>query len=289
MWSKARALLVRLAALMNRRRREDDFDEAIQHHLTLLQERFMQQDMDREEAWSAARRVFGGIDQTKEQHRETRSFIWLEQFLKDFRYSARNLLRNPGFTLFVVLALALGIGANATIFALYNAVGLKRLPVAHADSVVRIKRWLHQVDTSDEVQYNFELSEYEHLREQSGSFAGLVAQTPADYERKVFVSMPSHSISAYVIGTAASANYFDVLGVPPMLGRTFAPGEDRLEGANAVVVLGHWFWERRLHNDPNVIGRPIRINGQDYTIIGVMPRWFTGTELFPVEPAFWAP
>src|SRR5262249_599054 len=158
---------------------------------------------------------FGGIDQTKEAHREDRSFIWIEQFLKDVRYSARNLFRNPGFTFFIVLALALGIGANATIFALYNAVGIKRLPVADSERLVGIKGWFGQMPGFDdtEILYNFGFAEYAYLRDHSVSFTGLVAQTLADYDQKVLVSMPDQFGSAYVIGTAVSANYFTELGV----------------------------------------------------------------------------
>jgi macrolide transport system ATP-binding/permease protein len=131
----------------------------IDAHLTLLQDEFERQGMSPEDARRAARRTYGGLEQAKELHRDARSFVWVEQFFKDLRYAWSNLLRNPGFTLTAVVALALGIGVNATIFGIYNAVALKQLPVADPSSVMRVKRWFGQ--NSYAYRYNFAYTEYE--------------------------------------------------------------------------------------------------------------------------------
>ncbi|MBZ5620473.1 MAG: hypothetical protein LAQ69_17365 [Acidobacteriia bacterium] len=130
--------------------------------------------MPPEEPALAARRAYGGVELAKELHREARSFVWIEQLLKDVRYGWRNLLRNPGFTILASIALALGIGANATIFGIYNAIALKQLPVADASRVVRVKRWTGSISLN-----NFAYPEYEYLRDHNRVFSGVTASSSA--------------------------------------------------------------------------------------------------------------
>ena len=136
-----RRFLLRFANLFRAGRAEREMSREIEAHLTLLQEDFERGGMPPEEARLAAKREYGGVEQAKELHRAERSFVWIEQIFKDVRYGWINLLRNPGFTLTAVIALALGIGVNATVFGVYNAVALKPLPIADPDHVVRIERW----------------------------------------------------------------------------------------------------------------------------------------------------
>src|SRR5471030_2404186 len=124
-----RRFFARLANLFRGGRAESGMAREIESHLALIQEDFERRGLPPAEAARAARRAWGGVEQTRELHREARSFVWIEQLLRDIRYASRNLLRNPGFTLTAVMAVALGIGANATIFGIYNAVALKQLPV----------------------------------------------------------------------------------------------------------------------------------------------------------------
>src|SRR5579864_1944522 len=136
-----RRLFARFANLFRGRRSERELAREIESHLALLQEDFERQGLSPQEAALAARRAYGGVALTKELHREARSFVWIEQLIKDVRYAARNLLRSPGFTLIAAAAVALAMGANATIFGIYNGLLWKPLPVTDPGRVVRIKRW----------------------------------------------------------------------------------------------------------------------------------------------------
>jgi macrolide transport system ATP-binding/permease protein len=236
-----------------------------------------------EEARLAAKREYGGVEQVKELHRAERTFVWIEQFLKDIRYGWVNLLRNPGFTLVAVTALALGIGVNATIFGIYNAVALKQLPLGDPGRVMRVKRWFGS--NSYAYKYNFAYPEYRYLRDHNSVFSGVTAASAAiPVMASVGEAAPEH-----VNGYAVSANYFTELGVNARLGRTFLAEEDRLLDANPVVVLSFRFWEKKLHGDPNALGQIIKLNGLAYSIVGVAPEEFAGTAVAPAETAFWAP
>lgn len=284
-----RRLWLRFANVFRGRRAEREMSREMNAHLALLQEDFERRGLPAEEAAIAARRAFrehsGGVEQAKELHREARSFVWIEQFFKDIRYAWGGLRRNPGFSLTAVLALALGIGVNATVFGIYNAIALKPLPVADPDRVVRIERWFASHGLGN-TQYNFAYTEYQYLREHGAVFADVVA---AKSQIAALAAPAGAAAAERVNGYAVSANYFSALGVKALIGRTFLPDEDRVPGANPVVVLDYRYWQRTYHGDANIIGRSIQLNGAVYTIIGVAPREFTGTESFPLECAFWAP
>lgn len=284
-----RRFLARLASLFRGRSAEREMTREIESHLALLQEDFERRGLSPEEAALAARRAYGGVEQAKELHRDTRSFVWIEQLLKDVRYGWRSLLRNPGFTLVAAIALALGIGANTTIFGIYNAAALKQLPVADASRVVRVKRWFQH--KRGDSQYTFAYSEYQYLRDHNSVFSGVVASyNGADGEGiPVLAWIAGAAAQEHLDGCTVSANYFAELGVKARIGRTFRPDEDRLPGANPVVVLNYRQWQRRFHGDTNVIGQTIKLNGLRYTIVGVTPQAFTGTDATGTEPGFWAP
>jgi macrolide transport system ATP-binding/permease protein len=278
-----RRFFARLTSLFRRRSEERELAREIEAHLALLREDFERRGLSQEEAALAARRAYGGVEQAKELHREARSFVWIEHLFKDVRYGWGNLLRNPGFTLVAVIALALGIGVNATFFGIYNAVALKQLPLADPSRVVRVKRWFGHNEYA--YRYNFAYPEYVYLRDHSSAFSGLTAASSAISVLASTATTPEH-----LNGYAVSANYFADLGVHAIIGRTFLPDEDRLPGANTVVVLSFRFWQRRYNGDRSVIGRTIKLNGLAYTIVGVAPRDFTGTDaVIPTESSFWAP
>ncbi|HEY4362661.1 MAG TPA: ABC transporter permease [Bryobacteraceae bacterium] len=279
-----RRSLSRLVNLFRRGGAERELAREIQAHLALLAEDFERQGMPPAQAALAARRAYGGIEQAKELHREARSFLWMEQVLKDLRYGWSNLMRNPGFTFTAVVALALAIGANISLFVIYDAIILKQLPVADAGHVVRLKRWFEH-NSSGNIQFNFAYAEYQYLRDHVSSFSALALST---FELPVLASVaggpPEH-----LRGHAVSANYFAALGVNPRIGRTFFPDEDRTPGGDAVVVLSYEFWQRKYGGDPKVSGQTIKLNDVAYTIVGVTPQEFTGTDVIPTESAFWAP
>lgn len=136
-----RRLAAKLLGVFRKDRTEAELAREIVSHLALLEDEFRRRGMAPEEAVRAARRAYGGVEQAKQSHRDERSILWLEQTLQDIRHASRALARTPGFTLVAVITLALGIGMNTAIFSAYNAVALKPLPVADANTVVRLERW----------------------------------------------------------------------------------------------------------------------------------------------------
>lgn len=275
---------LRFANLFRKADAEREMTREMEAHLALLQEDFERRGMSPADAALAARREYGGIEQAKELHREARSFAWIEQFFRDIRYGCANLRRNPGFTLTAVIALALGIGANATVFGIYNAIALKQLPVADPSRVVRLERWFASRSLGN-IQYNFAYPEYEYLRDNTSAFSTVIAAVSGIH---VLAGINGSDQSA--AGYAVSANYFRDLGVKPLIGRAFLPDEDRVAGASPVVVLDYRFWQAKYHGDARALGQSIKLNGVAYTIIGVAPREFTGTEAyFPLANDFFAP
>ena len=193
--------------------------------------------------------------------------MMFDDLIKDLRYGARMLLNNPGFTAVAVLSLALGIGINTTIFSVVNAVLLKPLPVMEPDQLVEV-----YMSDSDGYPYSaLSFPDYRDIRDQSDVFTGLVAS------ELTFYHFSLEDVTEMVFGEAVTGTYFDVLGVPAALGRTFLSEEYQSPGTHPVAVLGHSFWERRFTGVPEIIGRTIKLNGHTFTVIGVAPESFTGT------------
>jgi len=183
------------------------------------------------------------------------------------------------------LAIALGIGANATIFGIYNGLLWKPLPVADAGRVVRIKRWFASGPRGDE-QYNFEYPEIQYLRDHSTVFSGLTIEAGGT---SALATIAGRAVPEHIVVHPVSGNYFAELGIHALIGRTFLPDEDRAPGANPVIVLDYRFWQRELDGNPGVVGRTIQLDGMAYTIVGVVPKKFTGTDRVPLESDGWVP
>jgi len=277
----------RFANLFRRRNAEREMAREIESHLALIREDFERAGLSPREAALAARRAYGGVEQSKELHRDARSFVWIEQFFKDIRYACRSLLRAPGFTLVAAIALALGLGANAAIFAVYDATMMKPLPLADPDRVVRLKRWFQRERGYDQLRFSY--AEYQYLRDHASAFTGLVASYGDGEEGVATQASIDGSAPEPMSGRAVSANYFAALGETPSVGRFFRPEEDRAAGANPVIALTWRFWQRRFGGDRGVIGKSVKLNGLPYTVIGVAREKFTGTGLDPFEFDYWAP
>ncbi len=288
-----RRMIAKLRNLLRKRPAEEELAREIASHLALLEDDFRMRGMTPEDARRAARQAIGGVEQTKQSHRDERSILWLEQTGQDLRHACRTLARNPGFTFAAMITLALGIGVNTTLFTAYDAVALRPLPVANPGRVVRLERWLESGFLGD-TQYAFSWPEYVYCRDHQDAFKDLVATSSPVH---VLAAIPdiaqnaaSHaSQSKNMQGQLVSGNYFSAFGIDAGLGRTFGPDEDRAPGANPVIVLSHASWQREFHGDPQVVGRLVKINSTDYTIIGVAPKTFTGTSLLPQVPDFWVP
>jgi hypothetical protein len=221
------------------------------------------------------------VEWAKELHRDERSILWIEQAFQDLRHACRNLAKSPGFAITAVVALALGIGVNTTLFSLFNAVALKPLPVSDSDHVVRFERWFES-GAKGNIQYGFSYPEFLYCRDHGEQFSSLIA---ASWLFGALASPPAGRISVQLV----SANYFSDLGVPLLMGRGFVPGEDAVRGANTVVVLSYPYWRRAFHSDPGILGQPVKVNGTAFTVVGVAREGFTGTSVTPQTPDLWAP
>jgi macrolide transport system ATP-binding/permease protein len=192
---------------------------------------------------------------------------------QDLRYGLKKLVKNPGFTTVAVLALAFGIGANSTIFSLANSLFLRQLPVPQSNQLV----WLF-TDQNNNVSY----PDYLDYSRQTDIFSGLLAY---DW---IALNMGNSGQADRIQGASVSANYFDVLRVTVERGRSFLPEEDQTPGAAPVAVISHQLWQDHFGNDSDVIGKTVVLNGQQFTIVGVAPPGFVGTEeAFPRD--IWVP
>jgi len=185
----------------------------------------------------------------------------MDSIIKDIRFGMRSLLKRPAFTAIAVITLALGIGANSAIFSVVNAVLLRPLPYKDPDRMMVV--WERRANSG---RANLPLSahEYAALKERATSFESLVLFQPNGF------NLTGRGDPVVVDVGEASTEYFSVVGIPPMLGRAFAAGEDQGGGAK-VAILGHKLWTQRFGSDPNVINQTVRLNDQSYTVIGVMP------------------
>jgi len=201
---------------------------------------------------------------------------FFESVVQDLRHGVRLMRRNPGFVLVAVVVLGLGIGANAAIFGMVNALLLRPLPVEEPGRLVAL---LGTGEGNDKLSY----ANLADLRGATADvFTGLVGR------RFVHAAVGDEGAADVVWGELVTGDYFSVLGVTPALGRGFLPDEDRAPGQRPVIVLGHHFWTERFHADPGILGRTIRLNGQAFTVVGVAPAIFTGTQ-FALGMDFWAP
>jgi predicted permease len=279
-----RTWISRICGTVFRRRVDAEFAGEIETHLALLEDELVRRGMSRELAGREARRQFGGVAQAQELHREARGLVHVERLWADLGYALRMMRRNPGFTAVAVATLALGIGVNTALFSAYNAVALKPLPVADPDRVVRFERWFER--RTGEVQYAFSYPEYRYFREHASGFASLTA---ASDPVLVFSEAHGGTVAERLRGQLVSANYFSGMGVSARVGRTFAEGEDRVPGANPVIVLGYAAWQRGFQGDAGIVGQTVQFNGTGFTVIGIAPETFTGTSVIPMAPDFWAP
>ena len=250
-------------------RQKDELDIAAEMsaHLDLLIEEKLRSGMKPEEAKRAAQIELGGVEQVKEQVRDARAGAWLDALARDCRFALRMSRKNAGFTAIVVLTLALGIAANTTVLSWISATLLNPIPgVAHTSDLVTVMRG----DRSDHPTPPFSYPDLHDLSERTQTFSGLLGYHN-DYMSLTGVAKPER-----IYGALTTANYFDVLGVRPILGRTFLPEEGTPRAGAAVIVIGYAVWQNHFAGDPQIVGKTIQINRHPYTVIGVAPRDFTG-------------
>ena len=277
-----------LKQLFSRRRLYGDLSSEIQEHLEEKIEELVSSGMSRKEATAAARRQFGNVTLIEDEGREVWRWPSLEDLLLDVRYSLRTLLKNPGFTCVTVLTLALGIGANTAIFSVVNGVLLKPLPYPHSERLVGI--FLHGGGQDRGVMGN---ADFQALDQRQQAFEHVAAFSSS----RLGFTLTGFGAPQMIPGTSATADFFSVLGVKPVLGRAFLPDEGKPGGPLAVVV-SHHFWEEFLHAEPAAVGRSLLLDGRSYSVIGVMPLDFQfgpHSDLWPVlqlqpaheRPPYW--
>jgi len=222
--------------------------------------------MNATEAGHAARREFGGVEQTKELYREQRGLPFLDTLAQDVRYGLRMLRKSPGLTAVAVLTLALGIGANTAIFSVMEAVLLRPLPFPHPEQLAMVWENVHlphyQNDQNTPAPGNFA-----DWKKGNTTFSGMAAIGYRSW------NLTGTGEPVRIEGEAFSADIFSVLQTYPMLGHAFTAEKDR-SGAAHVALLGYGLWANRFAADPNMIGRAIRLDEESYTVIGVMPQGF---------------
>ena len=205
-------------------------------------------------------------------------------FLQDLKHGWRMLVKNPSFALVAIVSIAIGVGANAAMFSVADTLVLRPLTIPRANEIVTVTAVLPPSGFVPPQTAALSYPDYIDVRDQSQSFTSLVAY------RLVVATFATRAndLARRAFGVAVSGNLFDTLGVPPELGRTFGVEEDRVVGRNAVVVLDHTTWVRDFAADVNAIGRTVRIGGIEMTVIGVMPRSFSGPDQF-LLPGYYIP
>jgi len=261
-WLKA--IKVRIRALFQKRQLDADMAEEMRAHIEMRTRENIEAGMSEDEARYSAMRQFGRVDNIKETCREQRGVTWLEHLVQDLRYGARMLRKNPGFTAVAVLTLALGIGANTLMFSLVNLILFRPLPFPDSDRLARIYRI-----SSRSPRDGHSIGEFLDLREENTVFERVAAYYPQWPCNLAEPGEPAELVS----GMLVTADFFSALGIQPELGRGFTEEED-WAGHSDVVVLSHQFWEGRFQGDRKTVGRTLRLDGQNVTVVGVMPEKF---------------
>jgi predicted permease len=269
--------------LFRNNRAEEELAREVTSHLTLLADDFERRGMSPEEARLAAKRAYGGVEQAKQAHRDERSLLWIEQTIQDLRYALRMLARSPGFAAAALLTLGLGIGANSAIFSVIDAVMLRALPAKDPQRLV-ILSWSshHDPNLRGHSDYgdcdghegtndcSFSVPFYEALSRHTSTFSGVAA-----FAGPLDVGFNGNGPANIARGEFVSGDYFSTVGAKTMLGRPLNSADDA-PSASPAIVLDYGYWQRAFGADPSAVGRTVRLNNVDVTIVGVAEPSFTG-------------
>ena len=274
-----RAWLSRFVGLFQKNRRDAQMKAEMQSHLELLTQRKIDQGMEPAVARAAARREFGGLEQIKEAAREQLVWLSADQFWQDLRFGARMLIRSPGFSILAILCLTLGIGTNAAVLSWIEGILVRPYPlVAHQDRMFAFNATTRGVTGYTGLSFP-DFLDYE---KNSTLFESFIV------DRIMGTTLSVGDRAERTPGGIVSANYFDALGVRPILGRGFRPEEGMGRNAHPVTVISYRCWKDRYDGDPNIIGRTQILNGIQHTIVGVAPEKFHGT-FIGYSFSFWVP
>jgi putative ABC transport system permease protein len=284
MKGRIRLLVQQIVCFFRGGRLDRELETEMSSHLELAITENRKRGMPEEEARRRAMVDFGGTQQAKEEHRDSRGLPALETFLQDLRFGLRMLRKKPGFTVVAVLTLALGIGANTGIFSVMQQVLLQQLPVAHPEELVLLyapgPTQGHVSSDEGDGSESFSYPMYKDLRDHTSVFSGLAAK--ADFP----VSLASRGQTERAEAELVSGNYFEVLGVHPAVGRTLHSEDSTAEGVTPVVVLGYGYWKHRFGGDSRVLNESVLINNQAMAVVGVVQPGFTGIQLGQVPDVY---
>lgn len=279
-----RMLMSRCAALLRRKKLDDELDAELGAHIELAVEENMERGMSAEVARTEALREFGGVTQTRERYRIQRGLPFFEVLAQDVRFALRQLRKSPGFALTAILTLALGIGANTAIFSVVDSVLLRPFGFHDPGRLVILRETVEEMakiapTLPDNPKH------YLNLKAQSKTLENAAIYQPQGFSVAVGSDHPQ-----IVNGLEVAPGFFSVLGVQPMLGRAFRP-EEATSGHEGEVILTWEAWQRYFQADPGAIGRTLRVGGEPKTVIGVMPRGFRfpSINLLPAAQQFEAP
>lgn len=277
---------LRLRSLFWKQRADAELDEELEFHVDEQAAAYVAQGMGPDEARYSALRALGGVTQIKEECRDMRRVNFLDNFMQDLRFGFRMLVRNPGFSAMAVLCLTLGIGANAAVFSWIEGLLLRPFPaVVRQDRLVVVvgtNRVAGDKGASATDYTGVSWPDFKDFRQNATLFDSFIA------DKIMGTTISIGDRAERMAGSIVSANYFDALGVHPLLGRGFERGDDTGRNAHPVTVISYWMWKERYHSDPAIVGKTQMLNGVQHTIIGVAPEGFYGTFVgWPIQ--FWVP
>ena len=271
------AIPLRLRSLFRRQYVEQELDEELRYHLQRKTEEYLTQGMPPEEARHAALRAMDGLEQRKEECRDTRQVNWVYDFVQDVRFGLRMLRKNLSFTSVAVITLALGIGVNAAIFGVVDSFLLRPLPVVDPLQITILDRPQKQGFGLP----LFSIPDYRDLRDQSTSaFSGMFS-----YLSK-FDGLSVRGKAERIRTSYVSGNFFSTLGIKPALGRFILPSEGNTPGADPVMVLSYNYWREHFAADPEIVGTRVSVDGHSVTIVGVAPNEFYGVNILVAPQAY---
>jgi putative ABC transport system permease protein len=262
-----RAALARIAGVFTGQRADDDLRDELQAHLDMEIAENIRRGMHPDQARRQAMLASGGLTQAVEAVRDQRGLPWIDGVAADIRYALRALRHSPAFTLVVVITLGLGMGANTAIFSVVRGVLLKPLPHRDGDRLLYLRQ---SADGPGQANINFSVPEIRDLRNGAPSLGGIAEYSPW------FGTLDDGKEAVRIDVGLVTGNFFDIMGLAPVLGRLTRPSDDG-SGVPAVMVLTHDFWMKRFGGDSSIVGKQVRLDGTSLTVIGV------------VQPAPWFP
>jgi predicted permease len=265
-----RQYLARILAFFQKTKLDSDLEAEVATHLDFAIEENLKQGMSPEEAGRRALIRFGGVQQVREHHRATRALPWLDVLLQDLRFTFRTLHRDTAFAIIAILILALGIGANIVVFSVVDTILLRPLPFPEANRLVRVAPKVSKCGASCATYSTDAVQEFQRQNKSFSDFTGYDAFTSPGN-----LKLTGSGVPVPVSGLDVMDNFFQTLGVQPLMGRlTFTAEESHPSGPPLVVILSYPFWKRQLNGDPNIIGKAISFGNTPTTVVGVLPDTF---------------